>query len=113
MEFDDVVKVVEGTIQEGLQERTLWYSTKYDQKILLPLQRDEDVEKLVKGNDEYGYMYIGEKDVPIWKSMEVGNVDGNLRHTCCGGQRSAGCAHEKSAAFSNGSRTSVLAIMIR
>ena len=47
MGFHHVVKVVEGTIQEGLQGRLLWYSTKYDWKILLPLQRDGDVGKLM------------------------------------------------------------------
>ena len=65
MRFDDVVKVVEGMKQEGLQGRTLWYSTKYDWRMLLPLQRGGDVGKLVKGNDEFGYMYIAERDVPI------------------------------------------------
>ena len=58
MRFHNVVKVVKGTIQEGLQGRTLWYSTKYDRKILLSLQRDEDAGKLVKGNDELGYIIL-------------------------------------------------------
>jgi len=65
MRFDDVVKVVDGTIEEGLRARRLWYSTKYDRKILLSLQKDGDVRKLLKGNEEFGYMYIVERDVPI------------------------------------------------
>ena len=46
--------------------------------MLLPLQRDGDVGKLVKGNDEFGYMYIAERDIPIWKSMQVSEVGRNL-----------------------------------
>ena len=113
MGFDNVVKVVERMIQEGLQERTLWYSTKYDQKISLLLQRDWDVGKLVKGNNEFEYMYIAEKEVPIWKSMQVSKVDRNFQGTCCRGQQSGGCMHEKGAAFGNGGGTSALVIVTR
>ena len=48
-----MVKAVEGIIEEGLRGRTLWYSTKYDRKMLMQLQRDGDVGK---GNDEFAYM---------------------------------------------------------
>jgi len=78
MRFDDVVKDVEGTIEEGLRGCTLWYSTKYDRKMLMQLQRDGDVGKLVKGNDEFGYMYITERDVPMWKSVHVNEVGDSL-----------------------------------
>jgi len=74
MGHDDVVKVVEGTIQEGLQGRALWYSTNYDRKMLLPLKRDG----LVKDNDEFGYMYIADSNGQIWKSMEVSQVRRNV-----------------------------------
>jgi len=74
MGLDDVVKVVEGTIQEGLQRRSLWYSTKYDQKMQLPLQTIVDAGKLVKVNDEFGYMYITERNVPISKLKEGSQV---------------------------------------
>ena len=80
----DVVKVVEGTIQEGLQGRSLWYSTKYDRKMVLPLRRDVDVGKLVKGNDEFGYMYIVDKNVPIWKSKEGSEVGKNVQGSLSG-----------------------------
>jgi len=39
--------------------------------MLLPLQRDGDVGKLLKGNDDFGYMYIAERDEPVWKSLNV------------------------------------------
>jgi len=62
MEYHDVVKVVGGMIQEGLQGRSLWYSTRYDRKMLLPLQREGDVGKLEKGSDEFGCMYIADSN---------------------------------------------------
>jgi len=43
----------------------MWYNTKYDQNMLMALQRDGDVGKLMKGNDAFGYMYIAEKEGPI------------------------------------------------
>ena len=89
MRYDEVVKVVEATIEDGLRGRRLLYSTKYDRKMLLPLQRDGDVGKLVKENDEFGYMYIEDRDVPIWKSVNV-SEGGNLQSTCAG-QQSGGC----------------------
>ena len=84
MGLDDVVKVVEGTIEEGLQGRSLWYSTKYDRRMVLPLRRDVDVGKLVKGNDEFGYMYIVDKNVPIWKSKEGSEVGKNVQGSLSG-----------------------------
>jgi len=65
IEVGDVVKLVERTKQEGLWERMLWYSTKYDRNMFTPLPRDGDVGKLLKGNDEFGYMYVAEKDVSV------------------------------------------------
>ena len=104
---------MEGTIQEGLQGCSLWYSTKYDQKMLLPLQRDGDVGKLVKGNDEFGYMYITERNGQIWKSMEVSQVRENVQDSLCGGQQSGGCHDEEAAAFGDRGGTRELAIVRR
>ena len=81
--------------------------------MLLPLQRDGDVGKLVKGNDEFGYMYIAEMHIPIWKSMEASKVDGNLQGICCGGQQSGGCGNEEDVAVGNGGVTLQLAIVTR
>jgi len=93
MRYDEVVKVVEATIEDGLRGRRILYSTKYDRKMLLPLQRDGDVGKLVKGNDEFGYMYVEEREVPIWKSVNVSEGGGNVDSTRAG-QQSGGCRSE-------------------
>jgi len=113
MGYNDVVKVVEGTIQEVLQGHLLWYSTKYDWKMLLPLQRDGDVGKLVKDNDEFGYMYIVKSNGQIWKSMKVSQVRGNVQGSLCGGQQSGGSQDEEAAAFCDKGGTRELAIVKR
>ena len=97
MRFEDVVKAVEGTIEERLRGRTLWYSTKYDRKMLMQLQRDGDVGKLVKENDKFGYTYIAERDVPMWKSVHVNEVGDSLRGSC-GGQQTRGGGSSKEGA---------------
>ena len=112
MGYDEVVKVVEATIEDGLRGRRLLYSTKYDRKMLLPLQRDGDVGKLLKGNDEFGYMYIEERDVPMWKSVNVSEGAGNLQSTCAG-QQSGGCRGEQGAAVGDVGDTRELAIVTR
>ena len=61
----DVVKVEEEMMGEGFRECRLWYNTKFDRNLLMPLQRDGDVGKLIKGNDDFMYMYVAEKDGPI------------------------------------------------
>jgi len=113
MGYDDVVKVVEGTIEEGLQGRSLWYSTKYDRKMLLPLRRDVDVGKLVKGNEDFGYMYIADSNGQIWKPMELSQVRGNGEGSLCGGGESVAGRDEEAAAFGDKGGTHELAIWRR
>jgi len=62
MGVGDVVKVVQETMGKGLREHMRWYSTKFDRNMIMPLQREGDVVKLIKGNDEFLYMYVAEKE---------------------------------------------------
>jgi len=54
-----VRRLVEEVLGEGLEERGLWYSMKYDRGSMLAVRRDEDVKKLCKGNDDHAYVYVG------------------------------------------------------
>ncbi|KAJ8425718.1 hypothetical protein Cgig2_015866 [Carnegiea gigantea] len=76
MGVDDVVKIVEETI-DG-------YTMKFDRNVIIPLQRDGDVVKLVKGNDEFSYMFVGEKEGLIQRSMQEKPVVGaaELKDAC-------------------------------
>ncbi|KAJ8420221.1 hypothetical protein Cgig2_030903 [Carnegiea gigantea] len=58
MGIADVVKVAEEIMGKGFRECRLWYNTKFNQNIIMPLQGDVDVVKLVKGNDEFSCMYV-------------------------------------------------------
>ena len=55
----EVQNLVEEVMGEGLKGRKLWYSMKYDRTEVMLLWRDVDVKKLMKGNDEHGYIYVG------------------------------------------------------
>ena len=55
----EVIWLVEKAIGEGLRCRLMWHSLKCNQIKLLPFGRDGDFRKLMKGNDEYEYLYMG------------------------------------------------------
>jgi len=40
----------------------LWYSLKYDRWMVMELEGDGDVRMFMKGNDEHGYLYVGESN---------------------------------------------------
>ena len=67
---------------KGLSERRMWFNTKYDQSMMLWMQQDVDVGKLIKGNEQFAYIYVAGRKGPIRKKVEVrevvtvGNLDG-------------------------------------
>ena len=105
MRIDDVIKLVLETKREKLRNHMMWYNTKCDQNILMALQRARDMEKLMKGNDEFGYMYIIDKEGPIRQLMQVSRVDGDLEWAGCAGVRVRGYTtytHESGVASQSG-----------
>jgi len=54
-----VRRLVEEVMGEGLQERRMCYSVKFDRGAMLAMWRDEDVKKLLKRNDDHAYIYVG------------------------------------------------------
>ncbi|KAJ8432866.1 hypothetical protein Cgig2_033871 [Carnegiea gigantea] len=54
----EVLRIAEEAMGEGIRGQRMWYSLKCNQLDLLPLGRDGDVKKLMKGNDEYTYLYV-------------------------------------------------------
>ncbi|KAJ8437819.1 hypothetical protein Cgig2_013435 [Carnegiea gigantea] len=67
----DVLRLVEEVMGEHLRGRLMWYSLKCNQMELLPLGRDADMGKLMKGNDEYAYVYVAGSEGPC-----VGGLQG-------------------------------------
>ncbi|KAJ8434229.1 hypothetical protein Cgig2_005908 [Carnegiea gigantea] len=74
----EVLRLVEEAMGEGLPGWQMWYSLKCNRFELLPLGRDGDVKKLMKGNDEYTYLYVEGSE-----GLCVGWVHGN---EACKGQ---------------------------
>ncbi|KAJ8432233.1 hypothetical protein Cgig2_024388 [Carnegiea gigantea] len=66
------IKLVE-LLRESFGECKLWFSMKFDKRIIVSFGRDSDLLKLVKGNDEFVFMYVDRKDglmgqvVECWK----------------------------------------------
>ena len=58
MGIGNMVRVVEEVMGEGLSDRSMWFNTKYDRSMMVWMQRDVDVGKLIKGNEEFAYIYV-------------------------------------------------------
>ncbi|KAJ8431233.1 hypothetical protein Cgig2_020778 [Carnegiea gigantea] len=68
----EVLRIVKEAMREGIKCRRMWYSLKHNRLELLPLGQGGDVKKLMKGNDEYTYLYVAGSEGPC-----VGGVHGN------------------------------------
>ena len=58
---EELFKMVRKMIESDKSEEKLWYSLKYDRKMLVPVEVDSDVvhvEVIFKGNDEHFYLYV-------------------------------------------------------
>jgi len=64
MGVGDVLNLLEREMGESVRGQHVWYSLKFDRRMLMPLEKDEDVVKLVRGNDGHAYIYIAGKDGP-------------------------------------------------
>ncbi|KAJ8438784.1 LOW QUALITY PROTEIN: hypothetical protein Cgig2_009902 [Carnegiea gigantea] len=56
MGAEELLKMVKEMTGSDMSEKKLWYSLKYDRKMLVAIEGDNDVS--FKGNDEHGYMYV-------------------------------------------------------
>ena len=65
-----------------MSDCSIWFNTKYDRSMRVWMQWHVDVGKLIKGNDEFGYIYVAGREGPFRKKVEVtgvvrdGEVDG-------------------------------------
>ena len=74
-------------MREGLGNCVVWYSLKYDRREVIQLGRDVDVEKLIKGNEEYPYVYMVGDEGTFVREVQVGVVN---RGILMGGHRHLG-----------------------
>ena len=91
-------KIGGGGNGEGFKGREMWYSMKYDRREVHLLGKDVDVTKLMKGNEEYAYIYVGGKEGSFVRrlhdSVAVGmgglhegmSIEGTGKRTVAGGR---------------------------
>ena len=60
----ELLRIVEEAMGKGIRGRRMWYSLKCNRFELLPFGRDGDVKKLMKGNNEYAYLYVARSEGP-------------------------------------------------
>ena len=63
MGVGDLLKL-EREMGDSVRGEHMWYSLKFDRRMLASLEKDEDVVKLVRSNDGHAYVYIAGKDGP-------------------------------------------------
>ena len=68
--------------------------------------------KLLKENDDFAYMYMAERDVPMWKSLNVSEGVVHVQSTFAG-QQSGGCRSEQGATVGDVGETRELPTMTR
>ncbi|KAJ8428094.1 LOW QUALITY PROTEIN: hypothetical protein Cgig2_013306 [Carnegiea gigantea] len=62
MGLEEVRRKVSEITGIDLTVQKLWYSLKYDRGMVMDLEGDGDVRMFIKGNDEHGYLYMGESN---------------------------------------------------
>jgi len=75
MRFVDVLKLVEHAMGVVLKEVNVWYTMKFDKRLLLPLENDGDIRSMMRGNDGHAYLYVTGKEVPNGPRRESGEAE--------------------------------------
>ena len=66
----------------NLYEQKLQYSLKYDCQMSMTVEGDVDVRFFFKGNEEHGYLYVGENDRPMRRGHKDGAACEGRTHSC-------------------------------
>jgi len=62
--FEEVRRMVSEITSDVFTVHKLWCSLKYNLGMVMELQGDDDLKMFLKGNDEHGYLYVGDNDGP-------------------------------------------------
>jgi len=60
--IEEVRRVVTELSRIELSERKVWYSLKYDRGLVMALEGEADVRVFFKGNEEHGYLIVGDSN---------------------------------------------------
>jgi len=75
MKFGDVLKLVEHAMGVVLKEVNVWYTMKFDRRLLLPFESDGDIRSMMRGNDGHAYLYVTAMEVPSGPLRERGEAE--------------------------------------
>ena len=59
------VEELRGMVREIVER--VWYSLKDNRNMVMTVERDTNMRMMFKGNDEHGYLYVGDKDILVWR----------------------------------------------
>jgi len=79
MRIGEIWKVLEKEMRESMSGHKVWYSLQFDRSLLMPFAINEDIMKLVRGNDTHAYLYVDGEGGPSNVALREGGkvVGGN------------------------------------
>ena len=80
--IEEVRRVVTELSGIELSERKVWYSLKYDRGLAMALEGEADVRMFFKGNEEHGYLFVGDSHGPRRRQEQRCAARGGEMHTC-------------------------------
>jgi len=75
MRIGDVLKLVEHAMGGVSKEVNVWYTMKFDRRLLLSFENDGDVRSMMRGNDGHAYLYVNAMEVPSGPPRERGEAE--------------------------------------
>ncbi|KAJ8450566.1 hypothetical protein Cgig2_020203 [Carnegiea gigantea] len=70
MGVEELMKMVREMTGSDMSDEKLWYSLKYDRKMLVAVEGDSDVKVIFKGNNEHRYMYVAGNSGPVKRAQD-------------------------------------------
>ena len=101
MRVANVLELLERAMEMSVGELKVWYSIKFDRRMMPPFQDDGDVVSIMRENDGHGYLYVGGMGGHCGQSVLVSErlqrVDGEANVAGVVEQRGfVGCLNETS-----------------
>ena len=65
------MEVVGGGNGVAIMGKKVWYTMKFDRRLLMPFETDGDVDNMMLDNDGHAYLYVSELGRPYIRPMQV------------------------------------------
>ena len=67
----DIWKLLEGVMGVAIMGKKVWYTMKFDRRLLMPFETDGDVVNMMRDNDGHAYVYVSEVGRPFTLPLQV------------------------------------------